>query len=108
MLLILMLALAVSAVAYWISRGVLNFNDDFGWGTPIVSQEGAEEFLGSVERLFEPVLAGYLRENRKYVTLAVGCTGGKHRSVAMAEALSARLSSDTVETFVVHRDLGQE
>lgn len=45
MLLILMLALAVSAVAYWISRGVLNFNDDFGWGTPIVSQEGAEEFV---------------------------------------------------------------
>ena len=47
MLLILMLALAVSAVAYWISRGVLNFNDDFGWGTPIVSQEGAEEFVST-------------------------------------------------------------
>lgn len=47
MLLILMLALAVSAVAYWISRGVLNFNDDFGWGTPIVSQEGAEEFVSA-------------------------------------------------------------
>ena len=47
MLLILMLALAVSAVAYWISRGVLNFNDDFGWGTPIVSQEGAEEFVNA-------------------------------------------------------------
>lgn len=74
----------------------------------VLGQEGAEEFLDAVVRLFEPVLAGYLRENRKYVTLAVGCTGGKHRSVAMAEALSARLSSDTVETFVVHRDLGQE
>ncbi|MBM6546468.1 RNase adapter RapZ [Janibacter sp. YIM B02568] len=74
----------------------------------VLGQEGAEEFLDAVVRLFEPVLAGYLRENRKYVTVAVGCTGGKHRSVAVAEALSRRLSSETVETFVVHRDLGQE
>ena len=44
----------------------------------------------------------------RYVTLAVGCTGGKHRSVAVAEALRARLTSDEVATFVVHRDLGQE
>ncbi len=74
----------------------------------VLGQEGAAEFLDAVVRLFEPVLAGYLREHRKYVTVAVGCTGGKHRSVAMAEALARRLSDTSVETFVVHRDLGQE
>lgn len=74
----------------------------------VLGQEGAAEFLDAVVRLFKPVLAGYLRENRKYVTVAVGCTGGKHRSVAMAEALARRLSDTSVETFVVHRDLGQE
>jgi UPF0042 nucleotide-binding protein len=42
------------------------------------------------------------------VTIAVGCTGGKHRSVAMAERLSARLAADGIETVVVHRDMGRE
>ena len=74
----------------------------------VMAQEGAPEFVDRVVDLMEPVTAGYIREGRRYVTLAVGCTGGKHRSVAVAEALRARLSSDDIATFVVHRDLGQE
>ena len=74
----------------------------------VLSQPGATEFIESVDVLLAPVIAGYLRENRRYVTLAVGCTGGKHRSVAVAEALATRLASSEVATFVVHRDLGQE
>ncbi|NYF99627.1 RNase adapter RapZ [Janibacter cremeus] len=74
----------------------------------VLSQPGAQEFLDGVETMLTPVIAGYLRENRRYVTLAVGCTGGKHRSVAMAEALASRLGSKEIATFVVHRDLGQE
>ena len=74
----------------------------------VLSQPGATEFIESVDVLLAPVIAGYLRENRRYVTLAVGCTGGKHRSVAVAEALATRLASSDVATFVVHRDLGQE
>ena len=74
----------------------------------VLSQPGAHEFIDGVESLLDPVIAGYLREHRSYVTLAVGCTGGKHRSVAIAEALASRLASDEVATFVVHRDLGQE
>jgi UPF0042 nucleotide-binding protein len=54
------------------------------------------------------MLAGYQREGRRYVTIAVGCTGGKHRSVAMAEALAPRLAGPDVGTIVVHRDLGRE
>jgi UPF0042 nucleotide-binding protein len=74
----------------------------------VMSQEGATEFIDRVVALMEPVTAGYRREGRRYATLAVGCTGGKHRSVAVAEALRGRLASEDVATFAVHRDLGQE
>ena len=74
----------------------------------VMGQAGAPEFVDRVVALMEPVTAGYVREGRRYVTLAVGCTGGKHRSVAVAEALRDRLATKDVATFVVHRDLGQE
>ena len=74
----------------------------------VLGQPGAREFLDGVLGLLEPMTQGYLREGRSYVTLAVGCTGGKHRSVAMAEELAKRLASDQLGTLVVHRDLGRE
>ena len=60
----------------------------------VLSQPGAAEFLDDVTRLMASVATGFVREGRRYVTLAVGCTGGKHRSVAMAEQLAQRLVSD--------------
>lgn len=69
---------------------------------------GAAEFVERVVDLMAPVIAGYKREGRRYVTLAVGCTGGKHRSVAVAEALASRFNGEDVATFLVHRDLGRE
>ncbi len=74
----------------------------------VMAQKGALEFLDRVVDLCGPMLAGYQREGRRYITIAVGCTGGKHRSVAMAEALAPRLAGDDVGTIVVHRDLGRE
>lgn len=74
----------------------------------VLSQEGAQPFVDRVLALLEPVTAGYRREGRRYATVAVGCTGGKHRSVAVAQELSARLAGDDLATFVVHRDLGRE
>ncbi|HYN28429.1 MAG TPA: RNase adapter RapZ [Dermatophilaceae bacterium] len=74
----------------------------------VLAQAAAGPFLDRVVDLMDPVTAGYLSEGRRYATIALGCTGGKHRSVAMAEALSARLAGDRVATFLVHRDLGQE
>ena len=74
----------------------------------VLAQPGATEFLDDVTRLMQSVSAGFVREGRRYVTLAVGCTGGKHRSVALAEQLGTRLASDSVDTFLVHRDLGRE
>ncbi|GAB3583980.1 RNase adapter RapZ [Calidifontibacter terrae] len=77
----------------------------------VLGQEGAPAFLERAEALLEPMMAGYLREGRRYITIAIGCTGGKHRSVAMAEALAARIdnhSDGLVRSVVVHRDLGRE
>ena len=55
------------------------------------------------------VADGYIREGKRYMTVAIGCTGGKHRSVAIAEALAASLGTDRRLTArVLHRDLGRE
>lgn len=75
----------------------------------VLAQEGAAEFLDSYVKALEPVLAGYQRENKRHATLAVGCTGGKHRSVAMARELAEKLAAvDGVSISVKHRDLGKE
>jgi len=68
----------------------------------------AREFLDRMAGMLDLVSDGYLREGKRYVTVAIGCTGGKHRSVAMAENLAARLVKVGVEVLVVHRDLGRE
>ncbi len=75
----------------------------------VLEQEGATEFLESLLQMIDPVFHGYERENKRHVTLGVGCTGGKHRSVAMTEALAVRLRErDDVNVNVRHRDLGRE
>ncbi|WP_202550001.1 RNase adapter RapZ [Streptomyces sp. SID8352] len=74
----------------------------------VLSQPGAKEFLDRYTELLQLIAAGYRREGKRYVTVAVGCTGGKHRSVAMSEKLAARLAAEGVETVVVHRDMGRE
>lgn len=75
----------------------------------VLAQEGAEEFIENYVKALKPVLLGYVRENRKRVSVGIGCTGGKHRSVATAVELAKRLSDlDGVEVSVKHRDLGKE
>jgi UPF0042 nucleotide-binding protein len=74
----------------------------------VLSQEGAGEFLDRYTEILKIIGAGYTRESKRYLTLAVGCTGGKHRSVTMAQQLAGRLSEMGVHTVVVHRDLGRE
>lgn len=75
----------------------------------VISQDGAQEFLERYVDMLRPVLAGYGRENKTHSTIAIGCTGGKHRSVVMVQELADRLS--TIEGLAVnvrHRDLGRE
>jgi len=74
----------------------------------VLSQPEARTFLDSYSSLVSLIEDGYLREGKRFVTIALGCTGGKHRSVAMAENLAARLVKNGVEVRVVHRDLGRE
>ncbi len=74
----------------------------------VLAQKGAAEFLDRYRDVLELVAEGFVREGKRYVTVAVGCTGGKHRSVAMAEALAGRLRDGGMQTLVVHRDLGRE
>jgi RNase adapter protein RapZ len=74
----------------------------------VLSQPRAGEFLERYSGLVSWVSDGYLAEGKRFLTVGVGCTGGKHRSVAMSEALAAQLADDGIETLVVHRDLGRE
>jgi RNase adapter protein RapZ len=74
----------------------------------VLSQPGAPEFLDGYTTLLGIIAAGYRREGKRYATIAVGCTGGKHRSVAVAEELARRLDGSEMDVAVVHRDLGRE
>jgi UPF0042 nucleotide-binding protein len=93
---------------YWITelRHLTGRDDavrDYVLGLP-----GARLFVDRYVDALEPVLAGYENEDKRYVTIAVGCTGGKHRSVAISEALAAALRARGARVVVTHRDLGRE
>ncbi|WP_193607040.1 RNase adapter RapZ [Nocardioides lijunqiniae] len=72
------------------------------------AQPGAEEFLDAYVPVLTGVAEGYLREGKRFMRVALGCTGGKHRSVAMSEEISRRLLAHGLEVRVTHRDLGRE
>jgi len=74
----------------------------------VLGLPGAETFIERYVDALQPVLAGYLNEEKRYVTIAVGCTGGKHRSVAVSEAIAARLRDQGHHVAVTARDLGKE
>ena len=71
----------------------------------VMASKGAKEFLDAYTRAILTALSGYAREDKHYVTIAFGCTGGQHRSVAMADALAARLRSRGMEVTVSAREL---
>ncbi|CAN7353198.1 glmZ(sRNA)-inactivating NTPase [Arthrobacter sp. Leaf337] len=75
----------------------------------VLEAEGVKSFVDRYVLAIEPVLDGYRRENKHYATIAVGCTGGKHRSVAVAMELSKKLAQyPRVTVTTTHRDLGRE
>ena len=97
-----------SAHPHWIPALRPHTGQDHDVRDYVLSQAGAGEFLDVYTQLLRLVGAGYQREGKRYLTLAIGCTGGKHRSVVIAEELTKRLAGDGVQTTVVHRDLGRE
>ena len=74
----------------------------------VLSQPDTEPFLQHTVGLIELVAPGYLREGKRHATVAIGCTGGKHRSTAITEELSRRLEAQGLPVGVYHRDLGLE
>ncbi|KFI51775.1 ATP-binding protein (contains P-loop) [Bifidobacterium biavatii DSM 23969] len=71
----------------------------------VLSSKGAAEFLNAYERAILVALEGYAQEDKHFVTIAIGCTGGQHRSVAMSEALASRLRAHGLEVSVSAREL---
>lgn len=74
----------------------------------VLGLDDAERFLEAYTPVVSVVAVGYLREGKRFLTVAVGCTGGKHRSVAMTEALALRLREQGYDARAQHRDLGRE
>jgi UPF0042 nucleotide-binding protein len=74
----------------------------------VLGQRGASSFVDTYARLVVTTAPGFEREGKRYLTVAVGCTGGKHRSVAIAEELARRLREQRVVAHAQHRDLGRE
>jgi UPF0042 nucleotide-binding protein len=74
----------------------------------VLDQPDAETFLGGYIPVLAGVAEGYLREGKRFMRVAIGCTGGKHRSVVMAEQIATRLAERGYDTRAMHRDLGRE
>jgi UPF0042 nucleotide-binding protein len=70
----------------------------------VLDRPVTQAFLDDLERLLVGVLPGYRSEGRSYLTIAIGCTGGRHRSVAVAEELARRLASQGISARTSHRD----
>lgn len=74
----------------------------------VMASDLAQGFLKSMREMLENVFAGYRVENKRFVSIAIGCTGGKHRSVTLANQLADMLTGEELRVRVNHRDLGRE
>ncbi len=78
----------------------------------VLSNPGVGEFVDTYVSLIQQMVPGYLREGKKYLTVAIGCTGGKHRSVSVAREIADKLDGEcaglTISAHASHRDVGRE
>ena len=78
----------------------------------VLKTDGVADFVKSYVAVVEKMIPGYLQEGKKYVTIAIGCTGGKHRSVSIAREIAAQLNREhgdyAVSAHATHRDVGRE
>ena len=78
----------------------------------VLSNSGLSQFVQSYVSVVNQMLPGYLREGKKYLTVAIGCTGGRHRSVSVAREIAAQLDGErdgfSVSAHASHRDVGRE
>jgi RNase adapter protein RapZ len=93
---------------YWVPELREHTGKESSVSRYVLGQRGAVTFVETLARLINATAPGFEREGKRYLTVAVGCTGGKHRSVAIAEELSRRLRELRVVAAAQHRDLGRE
>jgi len=78
----------------------------------VLANAGVSNFVQSYVSVINQMLPGYMREGKKYLTVAIGCTGGRHRSVSVAREIAAQLDGErdgfTVSAHASHRDVGRE
>jgi UPF0042 nucleotide-binding protein len=93
---------------YWVPtlRGMTGRSSDVS--DYVLGQPGAREFVDAYVQMLTGVAEGYLREGKRFMAVAIGCTGGKHRSVAMTEEIARQLREAGYDVAAVHRDLGRE
>ncbi|MDP9834526.1 RNase adapter RapZ [Gleimia europaea] len=93
---------------YWVSELRHLTGRDEPVAKYVLEQPGARDFAINYAKLLAPMIRGYVNELKPFTTIAVGCTGGKHRSVAMTELIAATLRDEGFPVRVLHRDLGRE
>jgi UPF0042 nucleotide-binding protein len=93
---------------FWVPELRHRTGQDGDVASYVKDRPDAQEFLERYLPVIETVGDGYLREGKRFMTVAIGCTGGKHRSVAMSEEIVARLRAGGLEAEATHRDLGRE
>ncbi len=93
---------------YWVNELRHLTGHDAPVSQYVLDQPGAREFAERYVEALVPVLDGYVSELKPYVTIAVGCTGGRHRSVAMTEVIAEKLRARGQQVRTLHRDVGRE
>lgn len=94
---------------HWVPELRAQTGQDAGVRDYVFSHAGTEEFISHYIKALQPVIAGYRKEGKLYATFAIGCTGGKHRSVAVTEEVARRLRQmEDVNISIHHRDMGRE
>jgi len=93
---------------YWVPELREYSGRDAAVSQYVLGQHGAIDFVDTYAQLINATASGFEREGKRYLTVAVGCTGGKHRSVAISEELARRLREVRLSAHAQHRDLGRE
>ncbi len=93
---------------YWVPELREHTGREAGVSDYVLGQPGAHEFVAGYAGMIGATASGFEREGKRYLTVAVGCTGGKHRSVAIAEELARVLREQRLAASAQHRDLGRE
>ena len=93
---------------HWVPELRAHTGRDLDVSEYVLGRLGATEFLDQYVPLLAGVAEGYLREGKRFMRVAIGCTGGKHRSVAMSEEIARRMQERGYVARALHRDLGRE